>query len=103
MPHHHKKCKKYSKKTTETKSTTNTYSSNSHSQSHSHSNYHPHPHCKCEQLFYAPLPNLPTRPPTQTVTPIEWFAPGSVQSCCSTCSSVKPVYSTPCDGYCCKQ
>ena len=64
---------------------------------------HPKPQCGCEQLFYAPLPNLPIRPPTQFITPGEWFAPGSVQSCCSICSTVKPVYATPCTGYCCKQ
>lgn len=69
----------------------------------SHHKKHQKKHCGCEQLFYAPLPNLAIRPPTQTVTTGEWFAPGSVQSCCSICSSVKPVYATPCTGYCCKQ
>ena len=64
---------------------------------------YPKPHCGCEQLLYSPLPNLPSRPPTQTVTPGEWFSPGSVQSCCSICSSVKPVYASPCTGYCSRQ
>ena len=59
-------------------------------------------YCDCTQLFYAPLPNLPSKPPTQTIGRIEWFAPGSVQSCCSICSSVKPRYDIPCTGYCCK-
>ena len=102
MTHHkkHKKdCKKDCKKDSEIKST----------------NYKPRPkphpkpqlhlqlQCGCEQLFYSPLPNLASRPLTQTVTTGEWFAPGSVQSCCSICSSVKPVYASPCTGYCCRQ
>lgn len=93
---HHKKNKKHCKK-----------DSDSESKSISHNSHHKHPHhkhhCGCEQLFYAPLPNLPSRPPTQYITPGDWFAPGSVQSCCSICSSVKPVYASPCTGYCCKQ
>lgn len=61
----------------------------------------PKPQCGCEQLFYSPLPNLAVRPPTERVAPVEWFAPGSVQVCCSLCSSVKPTYASPCTGYCC--
>lgn len=110
---HHKKnqkhckkdCKKDCKKELKSKyvSKSELISTNSKSHPHHHSHPHPHSYCVCEQLFYSPLPNLPSRPPTQTVTPGEWFAPDSVQSCCSICSSVKPVYETPCTGYCCKQ
>lgn len=108
---HHKKYKKHSKKhskknsSSDHKSTSCKTHHESHHKSHHnyHHNHHHKPHCCCEQLFYAPLPNLPSRPPTQTVTPSEWFAPGSVQSCCSICSSVKPVYASPCTGYCCRQ
>ena len=98
---HHKKCKKC-KKDCKKDSTSCKKDSTSYKQHHQ-VNPHPKPQCGCEQLFYSPLPNLATRPLTQTVTPIEWFAPGSVQSCCSICSSVKPVYSSPCTGYCCRQ
>jgi hypothetical protein len=61
--------------------------------------------CECKQLFYAPLPNLPSKPQTQTqtLTPVEWFAPGSVQSYCSICSSVKPVYEFASNRYSCKK
>lgn len=103
MAHHknQKKHKKHSKKDCGCESKSSTHKSvKIH---HPHPHPHPKHHCGCEQLFYAPLPNLPSRPLTQTVTPGEWFAPGSVQSCCSICSSVKPTYATPCTGYCCKQ
>ena len=54
--------------------------------------------CKCEQKFYFPLPNLPSQPVGgETVKPLAWFAPGSVQSCCSICSTVQPVYANPCN------
>jgi len=77
---------------------------------HPHPHPHPHPHnvCGCEQLFYSPLPNLAVRPPTERIGSVEWFAPGSVQACCSICSTVKPVYactyqySYPYAGYCCR-
>ena len=65
------------------------------------SNVHKHNNCGCEQTFYSPLPNLPVRPPTERVTPLDWFAPGTVQACCSICSTVKPVYANNC-GYCSK-
>lgn len=106
---HHKKYKKHSKMDSssdyKSKSTTcKSHHKPEHKPDHKPDNkpHHKH-HCGCEQLFYAPLPNLPSRPLTQTVTPGEWFAPGSVQSCCSICSSVKPVYASPCTGYCCRQ
>jgi len=50
------------------------------------------PSCDCEQLFYAPLPNLPIRPPTERITPLEWFAPGTVKTCCSITSTIRPIY-----------
>lgn len=54
--------------------------------------------CKCEQKFYFPLPNLPSQPVGGLkVSSDAWFAPGSVQACCSICSTVKPVYANPCD------
>ena len=53
--------------------------------------------CDCELNYYFPLPNLPTQPLTERVTPLSWFTPGSVQSCCSICSTVKPVYVNPCN------
>lgn len=103
--HSKKHCKKDCKKDSSSDYKSTSYMSTSYiSTSYKpHPKPHPKPHCGCEQLFYAPLPNLPSRPPTQTVTPGEWFAPGSVQSCCSICSSVKPVYASPCTGYCCRQ
>ena len=58
--------------------------------------------CGCEQEFYSPLPNLAVRPQSEQVLPLEWFAPGSVQACCSICSTVKPVYANTCTGYCCR-
>lgn len=49
--------------------------------------------CSCEQKFYFPLPNLPFQPVGgMKVNTDAWFAPGSVQSCCATCSTVQPVY-----------
>lgn len=48
--------------------------------------------CKCEQLFYEPLPALPMRPLTQQPILLDWLTPGSVQTCCSICSTVKPNY-----------
>ena len=54
--------------------------------------------CNCEQKFYFPLPNIPSQPVNgERVGVNAWFAPGSVQSCCSICSSVKPVYANPCN------
>ena len=54
--------------------------------------------CECEQKFYFPLPNIPSQPVGgERVKVDSWFAPGSVQSCCSICSSVKPVYANPCN------
>lgn len=54
--------------------------------------------CECKQKFYYPLPNLPTQPVSGMKIGTEsWFAPGSVESCCSICSSVKPVYTNLCD------
>jgi hypothetical protein len=53
---------------------------------------------KCEQKFYFPLPNLPSQPVgSSNVGPSAWLAPGSVQSCCSICSTIKPVYANPCN------
>ena len=60
-------------------------------------------HCNCEQLFYIPLPTIPVKNSSQTITPSEWFAPGSVQSCCNICSSIKPIYTVPCNSYCCNK
>lgn len=96
---HHKKHKKHCKKECP-KTTSELIPTNNKSY---HCNNRNNSQCKCEQLFYTPLPNLAVRPPTQSITTSEWFAPGSVQSCCSICSSVKPLYATPCTGYCCKQ
>ena len=60
--------------------------------------YHKNDSCGCEQKFYFPLPNLPSQPVGGLkVSSGVWFAPGSVQSCCSICSTVKPVYTNPCD------
>ena len=56
--------------------------------------------CVCEQQFYTPLPNLATRPLTESIRPIEWFAPGSVQTCCSICPTIKPIYIKPYHNYC---
>ena len=54
--------------------------------------------CKCEQKFYFPLPNIPSQPVDGTRVKVDaWFAPGSVQACCSICSTVKPVYANPCN------
>jgi hypothetical protein len=53
--------------------------------------------CKCEMKYYFPLPTLPTQPVSERVGPLNWLAPGSVQSCCSICSTVRPVYANPCD------
>jgi len=54
--------------------------------------------CKCEQKFYFPLPNLQSQPVGGMRVGTEaWFAPGSVQSCCSICSTVQPVYANPCN------
>lgn len=53
--------------------------------------------CKCEQKFYFPLPNLPSQPVSgMRVGTSAWLAPGSVQACCSICSTVKPVYANNC-------
>jgi len=54
--------------------------------------------CKCEQKFYFPLPNLSSQPVNgETLKPLAWFAPGSVESCCAICSTVQPVYANPCN------
>lgn len=52
--------------------------------------------CNCELKYYFPLPNLPTQPVAQLNTN-SWFAPGSVESCCAVCSSVKPAYTNMCN------
>jgi len=55
-------------------------------------------HCNCEPKYYFPLPNIPSQPVGGSrVRPEAWLAPGSVQSCCSICSTVKPVYANPCN------
>ena len=97
--------KKNSKSTSKTTSHKPHYKPKHHHESKSKPKHHHESkiQCECKQLFYAPLPNLSSKPPTQTVTPGEWFAPGSVQSCCSICSSIKPVYETTSNGYCCKK
>jgi hypothetical protein len=51
-----------------------------------------HKECKCELNYYFPLPILPTQPIGERISTSSWLAPGSVQSCCSICSTVKPVY-----------
>jgi hypothetical protein len=53
--------------------------------------------CDCDLKYYFPLPNLPTQPVSERVTPVSWLAPGSVQACCSICSTVQPVYANPCN------
>lgn len=53
--------------------------------------------CDCEVKYYFPLPNLPSQPVRERVTPVSWLAPGSVQACCSICSTVQPVYANPCN------
>ena len=54
--------------------------------------------CNCEPKFYYPLPNLATQPVGGLrVGTDAWFAPGSVQACCSICSTVQPVYANPCN------
>jgi hypothetical protein len=47
--------------------------------------------CNNEQNIYFPLPNLPY----QSINSIElnsWFMPGSIQTCCSNISSIRPIY-----------
>ena len=57
--------------------------------------------CKIEQKIYLPLPNLPTQPVGgERIGTINWFAPGSVQCCCSICSTVQPIYSNYCNNTC---
>lgn len=54
--------------------------------------------CECEQKYYFPLPNIPSQPVSGMRVGVDaWFAPGSVQSCCSICSTVNPVYANPCN------
>lgn len=88
--HHHKKhhYAKHSSTTTNTNASSTTCSS---------STTHKHHKCGCEPKYYFPLPNLPTRPVSERVGPLDWLAPGSVQACCSICSTVRPVYANPCD------
>lgn len=84
---HHKKSSNCSceKKTNEKKT----------KKEHSH---HKNCGCKCEPKFYFPLPNLPSQPVGGLKIGTDaWFAPGSVQSCCSICSTVQPVYANPCN------
>lgn len=53
--------------------------------------------CNCEPKFYFPLPNIPSQPVGgEKVKLNDWFVPGSVQTCCGTCSVIKPVYTNPC-------
>ena len=58
--------------------------------------------CDCVQNYYMPLPALDMRTSMEQVTPLAWMRPGLVQGSCTQCSSVRPVYATPCTGYCCK-
>jgi hypothetical protein len=96
---HHKKS--HHKKSHCKKSHSTEHTSHEHT-SHEHTSHKHNTNCGCcKQLFYAPLPNLPSQPLTERVRPIEWFAPGNVQACCSICSTIKPVYSIPCNNYCC--
>ena len=53
--------------------------------------------CQCELNYYFPLPNLPTQPVSEKVGVLNWFGNGSVQTCCSICSTVNPVYTNPCN------
>ena len=67
-----------------------------------HSSHREHRKCgcdrNCEQKFYFPLPNIPSQPVGGSrVRPEAWLAPGSVQACCSICSTVQPVYANPCN------
>ena len=49
--------------------------------------------CNCEINIYFPLPNLPSQPVGGSKVSLgNWLAPGSVESCCSICSTVRPVY-----------
>jgi hypothetical protein len=50
--------------------------------------------------YYFPLPNLPTRPVSERLQPVDWLSPGSVESCCAICSSVKPQYAYGCNNGC---
>jgi hypothetical protein len=60
--------------------------------------HHKHNRCECEPKYYFPLPNIPSQPVGGSKVRVDaWFAPGSVESCCSICSSVNPVYANPCN------
>lgn len=53
---------------------------------------------KCEQKYYLPLPATPSQPVNgMKIKTDAWFAPGTVQSSCAICSTVKPVYVNPCN------
>lgn len=57
--------------------------------------------CGCVENYYMPLPNLSVTTTGEQVTPLAWLRPGLVQGSCTQCSSVRPIYATPCSGYCC--
>lgn len=75
----------------------------SHKSPNPYKPHHLHNNCNCKQLFYTPLPNLPYAPCSTTVKMDDWFAPGTVQTCCSICPSINPIYtqSYPYTNNCC--
>lgn len=77
-----------------------TKSKSKYAYNHNHNHNH-NSNCNCEQKYYFPLPNLPSQPVmsvgSMSVKTGDWFAPGSVQACCSICSTVQPVYANPCN------
>ena len=69
-----------------------------HKEHKEHKEYKEHNRCECEPKYYFPLPNIPSQPVGGSKVRVDaWFAPGSVESCCSICSSVNPVYANPCN------
>lgn len=92
---HHKKHKKHS---SSTYSVMPDYHTKKQDKKHHNKLEHKHHHkCNCEMKYYFPLPNIPSQQSSEKVGVLNWLAPGSVQSCCSICSSVRPVYVNQCD------
>ena len=93
-------CGKKHKKSYSTKLTTSSETIKS-SYDKKSEHHHTHGHncaCKCEQKYYFPLPATPSQPVGgMSIKTDAWFAPGSVQACCSICSTVQPVYANPCN------
>lgn len=105
MSHHkkQKKCsceKKYHKElkkkcVSSTLSTHVEYPNPSPCQKYKKYNEYKNSGCNCEQNLYFPLPALPSQPIKEKLSVGAWFAPGTVESCCSICSTIKPVYLNP--------